>query len=75
MFRHIKFRTRGQVGRAFDDLYVVVVSPTGLDLIKRDLAIGINMNGKLTEVSGRPILGNRKQETFSGRRLPLQVQA
>ena len=55
VFSHITFRTRGQAGRAFDDLYVVVVSPTGLDLIKRDLAIGIDMNGNLTEVSGHMI--------------------
>ena len=68
VFRHVKLGTRGQVGRASDDLYVVVVSPTGLHLIKHDLAIEIDMKGKLTEVSGHRIqvTGSMQQHFLGG---------
>ena len=55
VFRRVKFRSGKQFANAFDDLYLVIVSPNGFHLIKRDLATGISTNGSSTEVSGHTI--------------------
>ena len=40
----------------FDDLYLVVLSPSGLSLIKHDLATGIMSDGRRTETHGYRII-------------------
>ena len=77
VFRHVKLGTRGQVEPAFDDLYVVVVSPTGLHLINYGLAIGVNMGSHERKADGwfgAHDSGNRKQKQHFLGGDPLQVQ-
>ena len=40
---------------AFDDLYLVIMSPKGLHLVKHDLVTGVSTRGKATEVGGHRI--------------------
>ena len=40
---------------AFDDLYLVIMSPKGLHLVKHDLVTGVSTGGKATEVGGHRI--------------------
>ena len=40
---------------AFDDLYLVILSPKGLHLIKHDLVTGVSTRGRSTEVGGHII--------------------
>ena len=40
---------------AFDDLYLVILSPRGFHLIKHDLVTAVSTRGKLTEVQGHMI--------------------
>ena len=41
---------------AFDDLYLVIMSPKGLHLIKHDLVTGVSTHGKATAVGGHLIV-------------------
>ena len=40
---------------AFDDLYLVILSPDGLHLVKHDLVTGVGTQGESTQVSGHAI--------------------
>ena len=51
-FRNIKLACKERTEPAFDDLYLVIVSPTGLHVIKHDLVTGVISRGKLTAVQG-----------------------
>ena len=51
-FGNIKLACIERTEPAFDDLYLVIVSPTGLHVIKHDLVTGVRARGKLTAVHG-----------------------
>ena len=40
---------------AFDDLYLVILSPKGLHLVKQDLVTGVGTEGKSIQASGHAI--------------------
>ena len=54
-FASVKIAYAERVTAAFDDLYLVIVSPKGLHLIKHDLATGVSSNGISTKVRGHKI--------------------
>lgn len=51
-FRHIKLPFGSRQLAEFDDLYFVIVRPSGLHLVKHDLCTGVSKNGRETETSG-----------------------
>ena len=59
-FKAIKLPYGERTAAAFDDLYLVIMSPKGMHLIKHDLVTGVNAQGKSTEIRGYDIrvLGN-----------------
>ena len=54
-FFRVKIPFGERTESVFDDLYLVLLSPRGLHMIKHDLVTGISTRGKLTEVSGHMI--------------------
>ena len=60
-FAGIKLAHAERADCAFDDLYLVILTPRGLHLIKHDLVTGVGAEGKSIEVSGHVIrvYGNR----------------
>ena len=57
---HLRFKAvklpYGELARAaFDDLYLVIMSPNGMHLIQHDLVTGVGAQGKSTEVGGHVI--------------------
>ena len=54
-FKAVKLPYGERTEAAFDDLYLVIMSPKGLHLIKHDLVTGVNTQGKATEVEGYDI--------------------
>ena len=54
-FRGVKLPYGERTRAAFDDLYLVIMSPKGLHLIKHDLVTGVGAQGKSTEVGGHVI--------------------
>ena len=54
-FASVKLAHAERVDCAFDDLYLVILSPKGLHLIKHDLVTGVGKEGKLVQVSGHAI--------------------
>ena len=48
----VRFYSIKMHSAVFDDLYLVVLSPSGLSLIKHDLATGIGRDGRRTETHG-----------------------
>ena len=61
-FSNIKLPYRDRTQPAFDDLYLVILSPRGMHLIKHDLVTGIQTCGQRTDVCGHVIKvgGNRR---------------
>ena len=55
-FSSVKIAYAERVKAAFDDLYLVIVSPKGLHLIKHDLVTGVGSNGISTKVGGHRIM-------------------
>ena len=55
-FRSVKFAYADRVQAAFDDLYLVIVSPKSLHLIKHDLVTGVSSDGLRTKVRGHRII-------------------
>ena len=51
-FRNIKLPYGTRQLPEFDDLYFVIVCPSGLQLVKHDLCTGVAKNGRHTETSG-----------------------
>ena len=54
-FKAVKLPYGERARAAFDDLYLVIMSPKGLHLIKHDLVTGVTAQGKSTEVGGYDI--------------------
>ena len=54
-FKAVKLAYGERTRAAFDDLYLVIMSPKGLHLIKHDLVTGACAQGKSTEVGGHLI--------------------
>ena len=54
-FKAVKLPYRERARAAFDDLYLVIMSPEGIHLIKHDLVTGVSTCGKSTEVDGHVI--------------------
>ena len=54
-FFSVKLPYGKRVEPAFDDLYLVILSPRGLHLIQHDLVTGVSTCGKATEVDGHII--------------------
>ena len=54
-FKAVKLPYGEQTEAAFDDLYLVIMSPKGMHLIKHDLVTGISTCGKSTEIGGHAI--------------------
>ena len=54
-FSRIKLPYQERTRPAFDDLYLVLLSPNGMHLIKHDLVTGLSTCGKRTGVSGHQI--------------------
>ena len=54
-FKAVKLPYGERARATFDDLYLVIMSPKGLHLIKHDLVTGVNTQGKATEVEGYDI--------------------
>ena len=57
-FGSVKLPYGERAEATFDDLYLVIMSPKGLQLIKHDLITGVSTNGKATEVDGHKIQVN-----------------
>ena len=53
-FARVKLAYEGRLKAAFDDLYLVIVSPKGFCLIKHDI-VRVGAQGKATAVSGHMI--------------------
>ena len=54
-FKAVKLPYGERARAAFDDLYLVIMSPEGIHLIKHDLVTGVSTCGKSTEVDGHVI--------------------
>ena len=54
-FANIKLPYRERTEPAFDDLYLVIMSPRGLHLIEHDLVTGVSTCGKSTELGGHVV--------------------
>ena len=54
-FRRVHFSLGKEKRAQFDDLYLVIASPSGLLLIKHDLHTGICLNGKITQKEGHNV--------------------
>ena len=54
-FWGVKFPYGERTGAAFDDLYLVIISPSGMHLIKHVFVTGVGAQGKSTEVDGHQI--------------------
>ena len=54
-FVRVKLPFGERTESVFDDLYLVVLSPKGLHLIKHDLVTGVSTSGKSTEIDGHVI--------------------
>ena len=54
-FQAVKISGAERKEAAFDDLYLVIVSPGGLHLIKHDLSTGVSTAGKATAVIGHRV--------------------
>ena len=54
-FVRVKLPFGERTESVFDDLYLVILSPRGLHLIKHDLVTGVSTCGKATEVGGHLI--------------------
>ena len=54
-FVNVKLPYRERTEAVFDDLYLVMMSPKGLQLIKHDSITGLSTNGRATEVHGHKI--------------------
>ena len=54
-FKAVKLPYGERARAAFDDLYLVIMSPEGMHLIQHDLVTGISTCGKSTEIGGHVI--------------------
>ena len=54
-FQGVKISCAERKEAAFDDLYLVIVSPGGLHLIKHDLSTGVSTRGQATAVIGHRV--------------------
>ena len=54
-FLNVKLPYRERTEAVFDDLFLVIMSPEGLHLIKHDGITGVGANGRATEVHGHRI--------------------
>ena len=69
-FRSIKLPYGERTQPAFDDLYLVILSPKGMNLIKHDLVTGLCTCGERTGVSGHMIrvYGSRRTNSWEDAR-------
>ena len=65
-FQAVKTSGAERKEAAFDDLYLVIVSPGGLHLIKHDLSTGVSTAGKATAVIGHrvKVLGSKSSNCW-----------
>ena len=54
-FFRVKLAYKERTTPAFGDLYLVLLSPKGMHLIKHDLVTGVSTRGKFTATSGHRI--------------------
>ena len=63
LFAGVKLGSFARHQAAFDDLYLALMCPTGVHLIKHDLSAGVSAHGKATEVRGHKIQVNGSRGT------------